>query len=81
MQKTVYYLVHWESGKRIRYYKTLQGARIAARNRNRHLGFLTRRGRIELEGSEFELYLVDNQTVKGTYSIQEDYIETECLYD
>ena len=81
MQKTVYYLVHWESQKRIRYYTTLGGARIAARNRNKHLGFHTRTDKLAVDNYEYELYSVDEETVKGTYCILEDYIETEQLYD
>jgi hypothetical protein len=81
MQKTVYYLVHWLSDKRIRYYTTLGGARIAARNRNKHLGFHTRIDTLAVDNYEYELYSVDDTTVKGTYCILEDYIETEQLYD
>jgi hypothetical protein len=82
MQKTVYYLVHWESSKRIRYYTTLGGARIAQRNRNKHLGFHTRVDKLYTDNYEYELYSIeDNTIVKGTYCILEDYIETEQLYD
>lgn len=81
MQNTVYYLVHWESQKRIRYYKTLGGARIAQRNRNRHLGFLVRIDKLYVDNTEYELYSVDDAIVKGTYCVQEDYIEMEQLYE
>jgi hypothetical protein len=81
MQRLVYYVAHWESGKKIRYYATLAGARISMRNRNRHLGFHTRMGKQNLDGIEYELYSVEGNTVKGTYCILEDYIEMENLYD
>ncbi len=81
MQRLVYYIVHWESGKRIRYYKTQTGARIAARNRNRLLGFTQRISKEYIDVTEYELYSVDEHIVKGTYCIVEDYIETEELYE
>lgn len=76
--QTVYYLVHTESGRRIRYYRTLAGAHIGLRLRNRNLGFVNR---VQLEHNEdlgitHELYLVNNELVRGTYSIQEDHIES-----
>ena len=81
MQKTVYYLVHEPSAKRIRYYNTQGGARIALRNRNRHLGFHTRVDKLYIDNWEYELYVVDGYTVKGSYCIVEDYIEMENLYE
>jgi hypothetical protein len=83
MQKTVYYLVHEPSAKRIRYYTTQGGARIAARSRNKHLGFYTRIDKLySLDGhTEFELYCIDDCIVKGSYCIVEDYIEMENLYE
>ena len=81
MQKTVFYLVHEPSDKRIRYYNTQGGARIAARNRNRHLGFYTRIDKLHIDNTEYELYIVDDHVVTGSYAIQEDYIEMENLYE
>jgi len=81
MQRTVYYLAHWESGLRIRYYNTQGGARIAARNRNRHLGFHTRVDKTLIDSTEYELYSIDGKIVMGSYCIQEDYIEMENLYE
>jgi hypothetical protein len=81
MQKTVYYLVHEPSAKRIRYYTTQGGARIAARSRNKHLGFYTRIDKLYIDNTEYELYCVDDMTVKGSYCIVEDYIEMENLYE
>ena len=77
-RKTLYYLVHTESGRRIRYYGTLAGAHIGMRLRNRNLGFTKR---IMLESSDelgttWEVYEVNGLLVQGTYSIQEDHIES-----
>ena len=79
--QTVYYLVHWESGRRIKYYRTLQGARIAMRLRNQHLGFDTRINKLQEDVREYELYSVDNTTIKGTYCVEEDTIETPDLIE
>ncbi len=81
MQRLVYYISHWESDKRIGYHKTLGGARIAMRNRNRLLGFQTRVGKLKEDTGEYELYSVEDSIVRGTYSILEDYIEMENLYN
>lgn len=78
--KIVYYLVHRETGRRLKYYRTLQGARIAQRLRNRHLGFLTSKGRNTIDDHELEICVnVHGETVPGTYVIVEDYIECEDL--
>ena len=79
--QTVYYLVHWESNRRIKYYSTLQGARIAMRLRNQHLGFERREAKLTEDVREYELYTVDNATIKGTYCIEEDTIETPDLIE
>jgi hypothetical protein len=47
MQKTVYYLTHVDTQRRLKYYTTLAGARIAQRLRNRALGFTDRVERVE----------------------------------
>ena len=80
---TVYYLVHTESKRRIRYYRTQAGARIACRLCNLHLGFTTRvmRQRSEQLGQEYEIYMIDGELVQGTYSIEEDTIEGPDLLD
>lgn len=82
MLTTVYYLVHKDSGRRLKYYKTLAGARIAQRARNHRLGFHTRIERIELEDNwEAEQCLdLNNRIVTGTYCIVEDTVESEDLY-
>jgi hypothetical protein len=84
MLKTVYYIEHVESGRRLKYYTTRHGARIAMRTRNLHLGFKERTARLADDAREYELYtiLVDGvaTTVKGTYCIVEDTMEMEELY-
>jgi hypothetical protein len=81
MQKTVYYLVHKDTLERLRYYTTLQGARIAQRARNHRLGFHTRVERIELMANwEVERCIdSDNCIVDATYCIQEDTIDSPDL--
>lgn len=84
MLRSVYYVEHIESGRRLKYYTSRTGARIAMRTRNLHLGFRERTSRLAQDQYEYELYsiLVDGvtTTVKGTYCIVEDVIEMEDLY-
>ena len=78
--KTVYYLEHLDTGRRLKWYKTLAGARIAQRARNHRLGFLTRIKRITEADSERELEIcltADGTTHTATYCIVEDWIEFE----
>jgi hypothetical protein len=78
--KTVYYLEHLDTGRRLKWYRTLAGARIAQRSRNHRLGFLTRIKRITEEHTERELELcltADGTEHIATYCIVEDYIESE----
>ena len=73
---TVYYLVHWESMTRLKYYQTRAGARIAMRARNHNLGFVTRVNRLDNDPFEYELCrTVDNLELTGTYCILEDTID------
>jgi len=73
---TVYYLVHWESMTRLKYYRTRAGARIAMRARNHNLGFVTRIQRLDNDPFEYELCLtVDKVELTGTYCILEDTID------
>jgi hypothetical protein len=83
MQKTVYYLVHKDTQERLRYYKSLAGARIAQRSRNARLGFVKRVERIELgDNWEVERCVLDDGTiVDATYTIVEDTIEQNDLQD
>jgi len=71
--QTVYYIVHKDSGRRLKYYRTRAGARIAQRARNSHLGFRLRLERI-VEGDQ-ELELCQGNVV-ATYTIVEDTIES-----
>ncbi len=75
--ESVYYLVDTGNRARIKYYRTLTGARIAQRLRNRHLGFHTVIDKHVLDsGEEQELCRdKDGNTVTATYSIIEDHIE------
>ena len=78
MQTTVYYLVHKDTRRRLKYYKTLAGARIAQRARNHRLGFITRIERISMfDNWEVELCKnVDGDILEGTYCIVEDTIDS-----
>jgi hypothetical protein len=69
---TVYYLVHKDSLRRLKWYKTLAGARIAQRLRNRALGFTERLDRVVEDDREFELCA----NGVATYCIVEDVIES-----
>ena len=77
MLKTVYFLIDHTTGRRIRYYRTLTGARIAQRARNSRLGFEDRVERVELaDNLEVEqCSLADGTVVTATYAIQEDTVE------
>jgi hypothetical protein len=79
---SVYYLVHWESNRRIRYYHTQTGARIACRLRNLHLGFLARVEYQTEEDRTYELCVnLNAEVVRGTYCIEEDTIDTPDLLE
>lgn len=77
---TIYYLQHWESGRRLRPYKTLAGARIACRLRNQHLGFKHRTERIAEGALEYEVYTVKGATLRGTYCIEEATVDSLDLF-
>lgn len=83
MLKTVYYLVHKDTGERVRYYKNRAGARIAQRARNRDLGFDQRVERVEqFSNWEVELCTLDDGTVvEATYCIVEDTIDSNDLLE
>jgi len=70
---TVYYLVDKNSERRVKWYKTRAGARIAQRARNSHLGFRLRLERIVENDQELELC---EGNVIATYAIVEDTIES-----
>jgi hypothetical protein len=74
--RTVYYLTHRDSQRRLRYYRTLAGARIAQRSRNSRLGFHTRVERVQIGSLEYERCLdSDSQIVDATWIIEEDTID------
>jgi hypothetical protein len=78
MQRTVYFLVHFETGQRLRYYQTLAGARIAQRQRNLRLGFRDRVERVEVgDNLEAEQYQVGGEIVTATWCIEQAQIEQE----
>ncbi len=81
MQKTVYYLAHKDTKERLKYYKSLAGARIAQHSRNARLGFRNRVERVEqFQNWEVELYAMDDGTVQeGTYCIVEDTVDSVDL--
>ena len=81
MLKTVYYLVHKDTGRRLKYYRTIAGARIAQRARNARLGFHTRVERISIVDNWECERCVDsnNNIVDATYCIVEDTIEQADL--
>jgi hypothetical protein len=83
MQNSVYYLVHKDTNERLRYYKSLAGARIAQRSRNARLGFGQRVERIELEDNwEVERCVLDDGTlVDATYCIVEGDIEQNDILE
>ena len=75
---TVYYIVHKDTGRRLKYYKTRAGARIAQRARNSHLGFRLRLERTIEADIEYELCATveHSQGILATYCIVEDTIES-----
>ena len=83
MLKTVYYLTHKDTHRRLGYYRTLAGARIAQRGRNHRLGFTERIERVEV-GDNWEVErcrLLDGTVVDATYCIVEDTVDTEDLLE
>ena len=82
MLHTVYYLVHKDTKRRLKYYKTLGGARIAQRSRNARLGFGERVERTTIQDNwEVERCIDSNNTiVDATYCIVEDTIEGEEFF-
>lgn len=74
--RSIYYLTHTETDRRLRWYSTLTGARIAQRSRNSRLGFHTRIERVWVDNCEYERCLnSDNVVVDATWYIQEDHID------
>lgn len=74
--RTVYYLVHLDTDRRLRYYSTIAGARIAQRQRNARLGFHTRIERVQLDDREYERCLDSNgQLADATWVIEEGCVD------
>jgi hypothetical protein len=79
MQITVYYIVHKDTGRRLKWYRTLAGARIACRSRNSRLGFTTRVTRCTEADIEYELCTTqEHASILATYCIVEDYIDHDA---
>lgn len=81
MLLTVYYLVHKDTGRRLKWYRTRAGARIAQRARNSHLGFRQRIQRVEI-ADNWECEQCEHSgggLVTATYCIVEDVIEQNDL--
>lgn len=84
MHKTLYYLVHKDTGLRSHYYNTRAGARIAQRSRNGRLGFDHRAERVEVADNwEVErCELASGEIVDATWAIVEDTVEiVDQLWD
>lgn len=78
--RTIYYLAHSETDRRLRYYRTLAGARIAQRARNARLGFHTRIERVQIDSWEYERCLDSSgDIVDATWRIEEDVIDSVDL--
>jgi hypothetical protein len=73
---TVYYLAHSATDRRLRWYRTRAGARIAQRQRNHNLGFAVRLERVIIGEREYERCLDSRGTVvDATWYIEEDTVE------
>ena len=83
MHKTVYYLTHRDTALRRGYYKSLAGARIAQRARNRLLGFQHRLERVEtFENWEVErCRIASGEIVDATWVIVEGTVEQEDVIE
>lgn len=77
MNKSVYYLEHRDSGRRLKWYKTLTGARIAQKLRNNNLGFgeLVERELVNEREVCWYKTRTGSETV-GTWIIVEDVIDS-----
>ena len=73
---SIYYLTHSHTDRRLKWYKTRSGARIAQRQRNASLGFHHRVERVQIDDREYERCELDDGTViDATWYIQEDSVE------
>lgn len=77
---TVYYLVHRDSDRRLRWYQTLSGARIAQRARNARLGFRDREQRVVEDHREYEqCRMPDHSLELATWVIEEGCVDSVDL--
>ena len=75
--QSVYYLTPKDTGRRLKWYRSLTGARIAQRSRNHRLGFVSRVERVVSDNVESELCTTtDNLTLIATYCIVEDTVDS-----
>ena len=80
--RSVYYLTHLENGRRLRWYHTLAGARIAQRSRNSRLGFHHRLERVVINDLEYERCLDSaGVVVDATWVIEESVIDSVDLVE
>ena len=68
-----------ENQRRLRYYNSRAGARIAQRQRNARLGFHTRLERVEIGNLELERCQLGDSIVDATWAIEEDTLESPDL--
>ena len=74
---TVYYLAHTDTDRRLQWYSTRSGARIAQRQRNKNLGFTVRLERVIIGDREWERCLDSQGTVvDATWYIEEGVVDT-----
>ena len=82
MNRTVYYLEHRDTGRRLKYYNTLAGARIAQRARLTHQGFGATLSRHTEDDREWVMCATRNRTPEqGTWIIVEDTIDSVEVFD
>ena len=81
--QTIYYLTDRVTGQRLKWYRTLAGARIAQRSRNHRLGFVFRESRISEDHLEYERCRMPDQSLDlATWAIEEDTVDsTDLLCD
>lgn len=76
--RSIWYLRHRDSDRRLGYYLTLAGARIAQRSRNRRLGFRERIERVVVGELEYErCWDSRDQVVDATWIIEEAVVDSQ----
>ena len=82
MNKTVYYLEHKDTGRRLKWYSSRTGARIAQKLRNRRLGFGRELERVTQDDREICWYTSNTEGhAQGTWIIVEDTIDSVDVFD